>query len=182
MTFHGVASPTGLERTYPNLLNSEAVMNLEYDKWNEGGVPPEHDVTVPLTRMLAGPMDYHQGIVSRRAARRVQAAREADPLVIGTPCRMLATYVVFQNHLPMMADYPTRLSRSSADESRWPRFPPPGTRRGPWRRRLASRSRSPVAAAQDWWIGAMTDRKERELQLAARVPRRRQVSRGDLSG
>ena len=61
MTFHGVASPTGLERTFPNLLNSEAVMNLEYDKWNEGGVPPEHDVTVPLTRMLAGPLDYHQG-------------------------------------------------------------------------------------------------------------------------
>ena len=61
MTFHGVAAPTGLERTFPNLLNSEAVRNLEYDKWDEEGVTPEHDVTVPLTRMLAGPMDYHQG-------------------------------------------------------------------------------------------------------------------------
>ena len=61
VTFHGVAAPTGLERTFPNLLNSEAVRNLEYDKWDEDGVTPEHDVTVPLTRMLAGPLDYHQG-------------------------------------------------------------------------------------------------------------------------
>ena len=61
VTFHGVAAPTGLERTFPNLLNSEAVLNLEYDKWDEEGVTPKHDVTVPLTRMLAGPLDYHQG-------------------------------------------------------------------------------------------------------------------------
>ena len=48
VNFHGVAAPTGLERTFPNLLNSEAVRNLEYDKWDENGVTPEHDVTVRL--------------------------------------------------------------------------------------------------------------------------------------
>ena len=74
VTLHGVAAPTGLERTFPNLLTSEAVLNLEYNKWDDAGVTPEHDVTVPLTRMLAGPLDYHQGSLARRAARAVQAA------------------------------------------------------------------------------------------------------------
>lgn len=53
VTSHGVAAPTGLERTFPNLLNSEAVRNLEYGKWDEENVTPEHDVTVPLTRILS---------------------------------------------------------------------------------------------------------------------------------
>ena len=180
MTFHGVASPTGLERTYPNLLNSEAVMNLEYDKWNEGGVPPEHDVTVPLTRMLAGPIDYHQGTF-RGVPLAEFKPRVADPLVIGTPCRMLASYVVFQNHLPMMADYPSAyrghpLTKVVAEmPATWDET-----------RALEAKVGESVAIARrngnDWWIGAMTDRKRARAEVAARVPRRRQVSGGGLSG
>ena len=67
VTLHGVSKPTGLERTYPNLLTSEAVMNLEYDKWDPLGIPPEHELTVPFTRMLAGPLDFHQGSLPDRA-------------------------------------------------------------------------------------------------------------------
>jgi alpha-glucosidase len=163
VTFHGVASPTGLERTYPNLLNSEAVMNFEYDKWNEGGVPPEHDVTVPLTRMLAGPMDYHQGTF-RGVPLAEFKPRVANPLVIGTPCRMLATYVVFQNHLPMMADYPSAyrghpLTKVVAEiPATWDET-----------RAVEAQVGQSVAIARrsgaNWWIGAMTDRKQRELKL-----------------
>ena len=40
VTLHGVSAPTGLERTYPNLLTCEGVLNLEYDKWDKLGVPP----------------------------------------------------------------------------------------------------------------------------------------------
>jgi len=101
VTFHGVAKPTGLERTYPNLLTSEGVMNLEHDKWDELGVAPEHEVTVPFTRMLAGPLDFHQGSFRTVAAAEFKPRNDA-PLVIGTPCRTLASYVVFQNHLAMV--------------------------------------------------------------------------------
>src|SRR4029453_15621901 len=100
VTFHGVAAPTGLERTFPNLLNSEAVRNLEYDKWDEGGVSPEHDVTVPFTGMLAGPPDYPQGGL-RSVPPDVFEPRSSAPLVIGTPCRLLATYGVLRNHPPL---------------------------------------------------------------------------------
>ena len=61
VTFHNVKEPTGLERTYPNLRTSEAVLNLEYNKWDPLGSSPQHDLTVAFIRMLAGPMDFHQG-------------------------------------------------------------------------------------------------------------------------
>lgn len=106
VTLHGCAQPTGLERTYPNLLTSEAVMNLEYDKWDKQGIEPQHEATVPFTRMLAGPLDFHQG--SLRTVRPAEfKPRNQAPLVIGTPCRTLASYVVYQNHLSMVADYPS---------------------------------------------------------------------------
>ena len=48
-------------------------MNLEYDKWDKLGIPPEHELTVPFTRMLAGPLDFHQGSFRGVPAGRVQA-------------------------------------------------------------------------------------------------------------
>jgi alpha-glucosidase len=164
VTLHGVAAPTGLERTFPNLLNSEAVRNLEYDKWDEDGVTPEHDVTVPLTRMLAGPLDYHQGTLRGVPLERF-VPRVAEPLVIGTPTRMLSSYVVLQNHLPMMTDYPSAYRRHpltrvmSAVPATWDDT-----------RALAAQVGEEVVIARrsgrDWWIGAMTDRHAREVRLS----------------
>lgn len=163
VNFHGVAAPTGLERTYPNLLNSEGVRNLEYDKGDPDGVTPEHDLTVVLTRMLAGPMDYHQGTLRGVPLEQFKPHVSA-PVVIGTPVRMLATYVVLQNHLPMMADYPSAyrshpLTRVMASV--------PET----WddTRALVAQVGEQVAIARrsgdDWWIGAMTDRHARKMTL-----------------
>jgi alpha-glucosidase len=105
LTLHGCPKPTGLERTFPNLLTHEGVMNLEYDKWDKVGITSEHELTIPFTRMLAGPLDFHQG--SFRTVKPSEFAPRNDaPLVMGTPARTLASYVVFQNHLSMVADYP----------------------------------------------------------------------------
>ena len=164
VTFHGVAAPTGLERTFPNLLNSEAVRNLEYDKWDEDGVTPEHDVTVPLTRMLAGPLDYHQGTL-RGVPLEQFKPRVTAPVVIGTPSRMLASYVVLQNHLSMMADYPSAyrghpLTRiMSAVPTTWDDT-----------RALAAEVGEEIVIARrsshEWWIGAMTNRHARDAKLS----------------
>ena len=58
--FHGVWKPTGWQRTYPNLMNHEGALNLEYLKWSDR-CTPEHNLMMAFTRLIAGPMDYHLG-------------------------------------------------------------------------------------------------------------------------
>jgi alpha-glucosidase len=183
VTLHGVSAPTGLERTYPNLLTSEAVMNLEYDKWDKVGVTPEHDLTVPFTRMLAGPLDFHQGSLRGVPVEQFQPRNEA-PLVMGTPCRMLASYVVFQNHLPMVADYPSAyrghpaLPILAAIPTNWDDT-----------RCLAGEVGEFIVVARrrgaEWWLGAMGGRKPRELEVPLEFlgpgPFRAEIYRDDLN-
>ncbi len=102
---HGVWPPTGLSRTYPNLLNHEGVLNLEYLKWS-ADCTPDHNLIVPFTRMLAGPMDYHLGGF-RTVGRDTFRPRMVAPIVMGTRAHHLAMYVVYENPMPMVCDYPT---------------------------------------------------------------------------
>jgi alpha-glucosidase len=163
VTLHGCPKPTGLERTYPNLLTSEGVLNLEYNKWDKVGCPPEHEVTVPFTRMLAGPLDFHQG--SFRTVRPEAFKPRTDaPLLMGTPCRTLASYVVLQNHLSMVADYPTAYRGHPAlpvlvdIPSTWDDTRVVDARVGEYVV-IARRS------GATWYVGAMTDRKPRVLRI-----------------
>ncbi len=108
VTLHGAYKPTGLERTWPNVLNYEAALNQEYDKWEkpgEPGTPPAHNLDIAFVRMLAGPLDYHQGGM-RSVLPEDYKPHDKAPSVQGTRGHQLAMYVVYQNHLPMVADYP----------------------------------------------------------------------------
>jgi alpha-glucosidase len=102
--FHGAYKPTGLSRTYPNEFTREGTLNYEVNKWNKL-ITPDHDIYMPFTRMLAGSTDYHLG--GFRAVPdslfRIQYTR---PLMMGTRCHMLAMYVVLENYLGMVCDYP----------------------------------------------------------------------------
>ena len=102
--FHGAYKPTGLRRTYPNLLTREGVMGMEYSK-STTRTTPEHDVTLPFTRMLAGPMDYTPGCFNN-ATREQFVARDVNPMCQGTRAHQLAMYVVFEGPLSMVSDYP----------------------------------------------------------------------------
>ena len=103
--FHGIWKPTGLRRTYPNLMNHEGALNLEYLKWSDR-CTPTHNLKMAFTRLLAGPMDYHLGGFRAVPAESFQP-RQVAPEVLGTRCHMLAMYVCFENPAPMVADYPT---------------------------------------------------------------------------
>ena len=108
VTWHGAYKPTGMERTWPNVLSYEAALNQEYNKWQPPGVhgtPPEHNLDIAFVRMLAGPLDYHQGGM-RSVLPEDYQWRDKAPPVQGTRGHQLAMYVIYQNHLPMMADYP----------------------------------------------------------------------------
>ncbi len=108
LTLHGAYKPTGIERTWPNVLSYEAVLNQEYNKWSSPGnlgTHPKHNLDAAMIRMLAGPLDYHQGGM-RNVLPQDFVARNAAPPVQGTRGHQLAMYIVYQNHLPMMADFP----------------------------------------------------------------------------
>ncbi len=103
--FHGAYKPTGLHRTFPNELTREGTLNYEINKWDEKGLPPDHDIMIPFTRMLAGSTDYHLG--GFRAVPQEKYVRQyTRPLMLGTRCHMLAMYVILENYLGMVCDHP----------------------------------------------------------------------------
>lgn len=103
--FHGAYKPTGLERTYPNVLSFEGVHGLECDKW-EATITPEHDATLPFTRMMAGPMDYTPGAMQNAVKGNFNAVF-TQPMSMGTRAHQTALYVLFESPLQMLADNPS---------------------------------------------------------------------------
>ena len=110
--FHGAFKPTGLRRTYPNLLTREGVMGNEYNKWSTR-VTPTHKVTIPFTRMLAGPMDFTPGGFNQRN-KDPFVARDAMPFVMGTRASELAELVVYESELAVLCDSPYAYRHSPA--------------------------------------------------------------------
>ncbi|CCZ82555.1 glycoside hydrolase family 97 protein [Odoribacter laneus] len=111
LDLHGIYKPTGLQRTYPNVLNFEGVYGLENVKWAPDSVDQvTYDVMIPFIRMVAGPMDYTQGAM-RNAAKGTFAPIYSEPMSQGTRCRQLATYIVFESPLNMLCDNPSNYKR-----------------------------------------------------------------------
>ncbi len=102
--FHGAYKNTGLSRTYPNEFTREGTLNYETNKWSKDATP-DHDIMFPFTRMLAGSTDYHLGGF-RAVPDSLYVIQYTRPLMLGTRCHMLAMYVVLENYLGMVCDYP----------------------------------------------------------------------------
>jgi alpha-glucosidase len=159
---HGAYKPTGLRRTYPNLLTREGVMGMEYSKWSDRETP-EHDVTIPFTRMLGGPMDYTPGCFNN-ATREQFIPRNVNPMCQGTRAHQLAMYVIFESELAMLSDYPEIYDHNPGmeflekvptvwDETKVVNGEP---------------SRYVTIARRhgnNWFLGAMTNWDQRELEI-----------------
>lgn len=101
---HEPIKDTGLRRTYPNMMTTEAARGGEYDAWGppQHGNHPDHAAILPFTRMLAGPMDYTAGIVELRFGEN----GDGNQGVASTLARQLALMVVIHSPLQMAADLP----------------------------------------------------------------------------
>lgn len=157
---HEPIKDTGLRRTYPNWISREGARGQEFNAWGEPPNPPEHEVTLVYTRMLAGPMDYTPGVVSLTGKNGLE--------IQSTLARQLALYVALYSPIQMAADLPEHYeARPEAfqfikdvavdwDESRV----------------LAGEVGEFVAIARkqrggrEWFIGAINDRNARDLKLA----------------
>jgi len=103
--FHGAFKPDGLGRTWPNALTREGVKGLENDKWSKD-VTPEHDATIPFTRMIAGPMDYTPGAMVNMDKANF-SPKYSRPESQGTRAHQVALYVLYESPLQMLADSPS---------------------------------------------------------------------------
>ena len=107
LDYHGFYKPTGLNRTYPNVINFEGVFGMEEVKWAVPGTDmPLYDVTFPFIRMASGPVDYTPGAMTNAAKADFQAIYN-NPMSMGTRCHQLAAYIVHDSPLTMLCDAPT---------------------------------------------------------------------------
>ena len=104
--FHGL-KPTGLNRTYPNVVNFEGVFGLENCKWSTIDVDmPRNQVSIPFLRMAAAPIDFTQGAM-RNGSRGEYAMNFNHPMSMGTRACQIAMYIVYDSPLVMLCDSPS---------------------------------------------------------------------------
>lgn len=165
LDFHGAFKPTGLQRTYPNVVNYEGVNGLEQMKWSPASYDMvTYDVTIPFIRMLAGPMDYTQGAM-RNATRSNYQPNYSEPMSQGTRCRQLAMYVVFESPLNMLCDSPCNYMQEvdcigfiSGVPTVWEETKVIGGKVGEY---IAMARRQ----GNEWFLGALTNWEAREMEL-----------------
>ncbi|PRY10200.1 alpha-glucosidase [Pontibacter ummariensis] len=163
--FHGAYKPTGLQRTYPNVINFEGVHGLEQMKWSSPDVDQvTYDVTMPFIRMLAGPIDYTQGAM-RNATRSNYRPVNSEPMSQGTRTRQLAEYVVFESPINMLADSPTNYRKEQESTDFIAAVPET------WDNTVALDGKigEHIAVARrkgnEWYVGALTNWDPREMEL-----------------
>ena len=107
VNYHGAYKPTGMERTYPNLVTREGVMGNEHNKWS-ARVTPTHNTTLPFTRMLCGPLDVTPAGFRHKTPKtfRIVGEDAPGPFVMTTRAHQLAMMVVYFSPLQCMADSP----------------------------------------------------------------------------
>ena len=103
---HEAVRPTGLCRTWPNLIGNESALGTEYQAF--AGTQPGHTAILPFTRLQGGPMDYTPGIVEMDIAK---FSPEKQTHVLSTICGQLALYVTLYSPLQMAADLPENYAR-----------------------------------------------------------------------
>ncbi len=161
--FHGAYKPTGLRRAYPNVITREGVRGLEHSKWSEHPTP-EHNVTLPFLRMLAGPMDYTPGAMRNAQERQFKPVFDR-PMSLGTRAHQMAMYVVFESPLQMLSDSPSNYLREDECLAFLTEVPTVWDET----RVLTAQVSDWVAVARrrgdEWYVGAMTDWTPRDLAL-----------------
>ena len=158
---HEPAMPTGLQRTYPNLMTQEGLRGQEWNAWSaDGGNPPEHTCTLPFTRGLAGPMDFTPGIFNFE-----------NPAMPGTHphttlAKQLALYVVLFSPLQMAADVidnyegKPAFSFITSCPTTWAQTLVPHAKIGEYVTTVR-RDRN----SSNWFVGSITNAEPRTLQL-----------------
>ena len=161
--YHGVFKPTGLQRTYPNVVGYEGVKGMENVKWANEDVP-RYDVTLPFIRNLAGPMDYTPGAMRNSNSANFRAI-SSMPMSKGTRVHQLAMYVVFEVPIQMLSDNPTIYMREKECTDFITKIPTTFDETVPLDGKVAEYVAIARKKGDTWFVGAMTNWTPRELTI-----------------
>ena len=167
LDYHGIYKPTGINRTYPNIVNFESCFGMEEAKWTKHDEKdmPLYDVTFPFIRMQTGFVDFTPGGMRNATAKDFQPIYY-NPLTMGTRCHQLAMYVIHDSPLTMLADNPTAYEQEP-DFTRFMASIPvvfdqtviPQGKMGEY---IVTARRSGTT----WYVGGQTNWSERDLTLS----------------
>ena len=159
---HEGAMPSGLQRTWPNLIATESMRGQEYNAFDrQGGNPPYHECILPFTRGLGGPMDFTPGIFEYRndsvpgtRPQTTLAHQLAEYVVIYSPGHMAADQIENYEHQPafkFIEDVPTN----------WERTLVPHAAMGQYVTYVRQER-----GTDNWYVGSVTDDQARDLALS----------------
>lgn len=162
--YHGAYPPKGFNRTWPNAVTREGVLGSEYNIWSDK-VTPGHDLILPFTRMLAGPLDYEPGLLNN-AAKGAFRMVEGNPMSQGTRCHQLAMFVVYDNPMQVFSGNPSQgmlepkfMELLGSVPSTWDTTVIVDARIGQF---IVTARRK----EKEWFIAGMTDWTERDLSIS----------------
>lgn len=162
--FHGMYKPTGMQRTWPHVINYEGVFGLENMKWNPSTDQMQYDVEMPFIRQFAGPMDYTQGAM-RNATRENYRSVNSEPMSMGTRCHQLGMYMVFDSPLNMLCDSPTNYEREAECTRFIAQIPTVWDETLPLCGKVGEYIAMARRKGDAWFVGALTNWDAREITL-----------------
>ena len=164
LDFHGAHKPAGLQRAYPNVLNIEGVKGMEQGKWSRF-ITPTHDVTLPYTRMVAGPMDYTPGAMKNSQPADFRPDNSA-PGSMGTRCHELAKYVIFDAPLQMLSDAPPHYRKEAKTMEFRKEVPTVWDESIALDGRIGEFAVMARRSGDRWFLGGLTNESQRDLKLS----------------
>lgn len=164
LDIHGVYKPTGLNRTYPNVINFEGVYGLEELKWSNPNMP-EYDVTFPYIRMVQGPADYTPGAF-QNATREGFKSDWYNPMSQGTRAHQVGLYVVCDAPIVMLCDAPTRYQAEPECTKFIAQMPTHVEKTEILSGEMGEWIVSARKAGENWYVGGLTNWTAREVEVA----------------
>jgi alpha-glucosidase len=162
--FHGIYPPKGFNRTYPNNITREAVLGSEYNAWSDKATP-EHNVTLPFTRMLAGPMDYEPGILDNATQTQFKPIW-GKVMSQGTRCHQLAMFIVYDSPMQIFAGNPSQGMMEPEVMNLLGSIPTSWDTTIILEGKVSDYIITARRSGKDWYIGGMTDWTPRSMQIS----------------
>lgn len=162
--YHGIYKPTGLQRTYPNVIGFEGVKGMENVKWTPDDDIPRYDVTLPFIRMISGAIDYTPGAM-RNATKQSFHPSNSLPMSQGTRCHQLAMFVVFEAPLQMLADNPTAYMKEQESTGFISKIPTITDETVALDGKVGEYVAIARRKDRNWFVGAMSNWQQRDITV-----------------